>query len=249
MLTVKFGRCSSIAFLVLFLFVFTSEADTLILKNGRHINSMKCWEDGDLIKCKVHGQVIGYPKDQVVEIRKDSVPKSHNGFLFGVWQSGITVHEAIDIAEANNYPFVKNGIITSSKFFNPKSCRPYVDTDTRFEYKENLFNKLAHLRFSFTPTSKKLYTLEVVFSGTGIPKESEFQQQIEAMLREKYGNPFKVTDHILFKDYDWRISANATVTMRPISNSVIVTYSDVALSKLAETEKLNNIRAGVYEGG
>jgi hypothetical protein len=238
-------RFSFIAFSAIFILASISIADTLILKNGRSIDSPKCWEAEDLIKCKLHGQTIGYPKNDVAEIRIESVPeKPVNGFRFGVWQSGITVHEAIDIAEANNYPFVRSGLITSNRTFYPKFCRPYADTDTRFEYREQLFNKLATLRFRFTQTSKKLYSLEVVFNGTGIPKNSEFRQQMESMLREKYGKPFRVTDHILFKDYDWRINANAIVAMRPMSNAVIVTYSDVKLSRLAESERLSSIRQG-----
>lgn len=80
--------------------------------------------------------------------------------------------------------------------------------------------------------------------GIGIPKNSEFRQQIEATLRDKYGNPIKITDHTLFKDYDWRINKNAIVTMRPMSDSIIVTYRDVILSNLAEAEQLNRVQKG-----
>jgi hypothetical protein len=242
-------RFSFIVFSAIFILASVSTADILILKNGRSIDSPKCWEDGNLVKCMLHGQTIGYPKNDVAESKIKSVPeKPVYGFRFEVWQSGITVHQAIDVAETNNLPFSRSGLISSNKVFNPKLCRPYADTDSRFEYREQLFNKLATLRFTFTPTSKKLYSLEVVFNGTGMPKNSEFRQQMESMLREKYGKPFRVTDHILFKDYDWRINANAIVAMRPMSNAVIVTYSDVKLSGLAEIERLNNVRRGFTKG-
>ena len=222
-----------------------SAADTIILKNGKRIDSPQCWEDVDLVRCKMYGQTIGYPKKDIAEVTIETIPEKPSvGFRFGKWQSGITVLEAIDIAEAHNLPFHRSGLIISNKTFSAKQSRPYSDTETRFECKEQVFNKLATLRFEFAPTSKKLYSLEVLFRTTGIPKNSEFQQQLEATLWEKYGEPIQITDHIIYKEYDWRINNNAIVTMRPMSNSILVTYRDVTLANLAETEKLNRVRKG-----
>lgn len=224
---------------------FHSMADTIILKNGRHIDSTKCWEDGDFIKCKLYGQTVGYHKRDIAEVRMTAAPAMPvNGFRFDIWQSGITVHQAIDIAEANDLPFHKAGLISSNKRFNSKVCRPYADTTTRFGYQEMIFNKMATLNFDFTPASKKLYSLEIKFLGTGISKQSEFRQQIESILREKYGKPFKITDHIIYKDFDWKINRNAIVRMQPMGNAVIVTYRDIRLTDLAEKEKLGHIRSG-----
>ena len=101
-------------------------AETVILKNGKTIQSDKCWEDGELIKCKLYGQTIGYSKSDVTEYRSDSkpVPKTQ-GFQFDIWSSGLSVTEVIDIAEANNKPIHRDGLISSNKVFNPKMCRPY----------------------------------------------------------------------------------------------------------------------------
>lgn len=239
---------SRLLIVICFLWMFLpslSIADTIILKNGKRIDSPQCWEDGDLVKCKVYGQTIGYQKKDIEEVTIESIPeKPSEGFRFGVWQSGITVHEAIDIAEAHNLPFHRSGLIISNKTFSAKQSRPYADTETRFECKELVFNKLATLKFNFTPTSKKLYSLEVLFGNTGMPKNSEFRQQLEATLREKYGKPIQITDHVIYKDYDWRVNNNAIVTMKPMNNSILVTYRDVTLSSLAETEKLNRVRKG-----
>lgn len=64
------------------------------------------------------------------------------------------------------------------------------------------------------------------------------------MLREKYGNPIKVTDQIVFKDFDWKINENAVVTMRTGGNSVQITYQDLKLTQLTEKEKLGQVRSG-----
>ncbi len=230
---------AAISLVSLIMFPIVSVADTITLNNGRIIDATKCWEDGDLVKCKVYGQVIGYQKSDIAEIKMDVVPeKPANGFRFDIWQSGISVQKLIDIAEANDLPLHRAGLISANKKFNPKMCRPYADTATRFGHKEQLFNKMASLTFDFTPASKKLYSLEIAFNGTGVSKQSEFRQQIESMLREKYGKPIRMTDHIFFKDFDWKINDNATVTMRPMGNTVLVTYRDVMLANLSEKEKL-----------
>ena len=222
-----------------------SDADTLKLKSGRTINATKCWKDGEIIKCKIYGQVIGYHKDDIAEMQLSAEPEiPANGFQFDVWRSGISVRQAIDIAEANDIPLHKGGLLSVNKTFNPKMCRPYADTATEFYYKAPMLGKMATLTFRFTPISKRLYTLTVTFSGPGTSKKSEFREQVESMLRGKYGDPVKITDQIVFKDFDWRINDNATVTMRPGGASVQIAYRDLTLSQLYEKEKIGKVRSG-----
>lgn len=121
-------------------------------------------------------------------------------------------------------------------------CRPYADTATKFYYKDQIFGRWATLTFDFTPTSKRLYSLVVSFSGPGISKKSEFRDQIEGMLRKKYGNDPMITDHTVFQTYDWKINKNASVTMRIGGNSVEVIYIDKPISLFAEDERLKRVR-------
>lgn len=222
-----------------------SLADTLVLKSGKKIVATKCWEQGDLVKCQLHGQTIGYAKTDIAEVQMDALPaKPVDGFRFDMWNSGITVAEAINVAETNDKAFHASGIISANKSFHPKMCRPYADTATKFCYKDQIFGKWATLNFDFTPTSKRLYCLDVGFFGPGISKQSEFRERIEAMLREKYGKPVSVTDHIVYKTYDWKINSHAMVTMRPGCNSVNVIYRDITLARQAEAEKLDQVRKG-----
>ena len=236
---------ATISLVSLIMFPIHLAADTIVLKSGRKIDATKCWEDGNLVKCKVYGQVIGYHKGDIAEIKMDAAPvMPAKGFRYDIWPSGITVHEAIDIAEANDLPLHRAGLISANKKFNPKMCRPYADSAVRFGYKEPLFGKMASISFDFTPVSKKLYSLEIKWVGTGISAKSEFGLQVESLLREKYGKPFKISDKYVYKEYNWKINGNAMVTMKPMGNTVIVTYSDFNLINLAENEKLGTIRKG-----
>ena len=223
-----------------------SGADTIVLKNGRTIDATKCWEDGEIIKCKVYGQIVGYHKNDIAEARLStkSETSTADGFKFDIWQSGILVRQAIGIAEVNDIPLHRGGLISVNKTFNPKMCKPYADKATEFYYKDQILGKWATLNFRFTQSSKQLYSLTVAFSGPKISKKSDFRKQVESMLREKYGNPVRVTNHILYKEFDWKINNNAIVTMRPGGNSVHITYRDLKLAGLFEKEKLKYIRSG-----
>lgn len=233
----------STCLLVFMLLPFQSVADTIILKSGKTIQASDCWEEGDLVKCKLYGQIVGYSKSDIAEYRIAPRPiKLITGFRFDIWQSGITIREAIKIAEINNKPFHRSGLLSVNKVFNAKMCRPYANTAIEFYYKDQIFGRLATLNFNFTPTGKRLYSLDVAFSGPRISKNSEFRKQIEALLKEKYGVPVKNSDHIVYKNYDWKINNNATVTMRLGGNNVHVIYTDAKLSKMAENEKLKLVQ-------
>jgi hypothetical protein len=239
-------------------------ADTLVLKSGRKIDAVKCRELGDQIKCQLRGgAIIGFLKTDVVEVWKDfkageikpspqanklgkeNLPPNTTGFRFDIWRSGISVRQAINVAEAKDLPLHRGGLISANKNFNPKMCRPYADTASKFYYKDQIFGKWATLNLDFTPVSKKLYSVEIRFGNTGNSKDSAFRQQIEAMLREKYGKPLGVNSHMgVYTTYDWKINDKAIVTMRPGPNYVHVSYLDKAIAKTIETELAGQVREG-----
>lgn len=237
---------TAMAFALLMMLPAPGQADTITLKSGRQIDSTKCWESGDQLKCKIYGQVIGYQKSDIAEFKLDSAPpKPANGFQYDIWQSGISVQQAIDIAEANDLPFHRDGLISVNKTFNAKMCRPYADSATKFYYKEHILGKWAKLNLDFTPVSKRLFSVEIQFGKTGMSKDSIFRQQNEAMLREKYGKPLGVNNHMgVYKTIDWKINDRAIVTMRPGANYVHVSYLDKAIAKLVETELSGQVRKG-----
>jgi hypothetical protein len=240
--------CFIIAFFILSIPFFAS-ADTLVLKSGRKIEASKCWYEGEIIKCEKFGQIIGFSQSEVETVTLDkqaAVPV--DGFLFDIWWSGITVAEAIDLAQDHDIPLHKGGIISINKHFNPKVCRPYANTATDFEYNAQLLGRQARIAMKFTPTSKKLFSIRLVWSGPDISKKSEFRDQIEAMLTKKYGRPVKIKEHYIFRTYDFKINKFSFVTMRPGGNYVMLEYLDKRLVRLAEDETKAKVRSGFTSG-
>ena len=240
--------CVIIVFLT-FSFLSFVQADTVILKSGREIDASKCWKEAGMIKCRKLGQIVGFPESDVatVIIGKEKTAPS-DGFLFDIWRSGLTVTEVIDLARVNDVPLHKSGIISVNKHFNSKMCLPYANTATEFDYKTQMLGRHAKILLKFTPDGKKLYSITVTWSGPDISKKSEFRDQVEAMLTEKYGRPVKTKNHIFFKTYDFQINEISTVTMRPGGNYVLLEYLDNRLSKLGKDEKTAKVRSG-FAGG
>ena len=226
-----------------------AQADTIILKSGRKIEASKCWREAGMIKCRKLGQIIGFSESEVAAVTIDKkVTAPSDGFSFDIWRSGLMISEVIDLAKENDIPLHKSGIISVNKHFNPKVCLPYADTATEFEYNAQLLGRRVRIALKFTPTSKKLYSIRMVWSGPGISKKSEFRDSVEAMLIEKYGRPVKVKNHIIFKTYDFQINQFSTATMRPGGNYVMLEYLDKRLVRLAEDETKAKVRSGFTSG-
>jgi len=222
-----------------------AQADTVILKSGRKIEASKCWREAGMIKCRKLGQIIGFSESVVATISIDKkVTTPSDGFSFDIWNSGLTVAEVMDLAQDHDIPLHKSGIISVNKHFNPKMCLPYANTATEFDYNTQLLGRRAKIVLKFTPTSKKLYSIKVTWSGPGISKKSEFRDRVEAMLIKKYGKPVKTKNHIIYKTYDFQINHFSTVTMRPGGNYVLLEYLDKRLVRLAEDEKTAKVRSG-----
>lgn len=226
-----------------------AKADTVILKSGRKIEASKCWKEAGTIKCNKFGQIIGFSESEVDTVIFDKkVTAPADGFSFDIWKSGLTITEVIGLAEDNDIPLHKAGLISVNKHFNPKMCLPYANTATEFDYNTHLLGRHTKIVLKFTSTSKKLYSIKVSWSGSGISKKSEFRDQVEAMLREKYGRPVRTNNHIVYKTYDFQIDKFSFVTMRPGGNYVLLEYLDNRLVRLAEDEKTANVRNGFNSG-
>ena len=176
-------------FLTIFLLPPPIIADTIILKNGRQIQTDKVWEKDGVVRYNMYGTVVGHPREDVAKIiRKEpqNLTQFKNGFKFDVWHSGMTIPQMMAAAERHDIPLHRAGLISANKRFNPKMCRPYAHTATKFNYKTLILGRHATVGLAFTPVSKRLYSIMVSWSGPGISPKSEFRDQVEAMLIEKY---------------------------------------------------------------
>jgi len=214
-------------------------ADTIILKNGKSIEVKKVWEEDDLIKGEVFGSVIGYPKDQVERIEidgNDQAASPNSGFIFDVWRSGTSIYEFMDIAQRNDIPIHRDGLISINKHFNPIVSRKYAETHRKFYYKDQILGKWARVDLIFTPKSKKLYTLSINWSAQGVSKESEFFAEVKSIMSKKYGEPSNTDKEYIIHKIFWNINQNAYAMLQGSAGSSQLHYFDKHYLKLAEDE-------------
>ena len=152
-------------------------ADKVVLKDGRTIRLEGIWEENDQVKGRSKGAVVGFSKKDVERIEIDPVEppsQGHEGFRFDVWRSGLTVYQVMDIAERNDIPIARDGLITISKNFKADMSRKYARSHNRFHYQSTLLGRPAKVELQFTPKSRKLYTLSISWGGPGASKTEPF---------------------------------------------------------------------------
>ncbi len=197
------------------------------------------WEEDDLIKGEVFGSVIGYPKDQVERLEigeSDQAAKPNSGFVFDDWRSGISIYEFMDIAERNDIPIHRDGLISINKHFNPIVSRKYAETYRKFYYKDQILGKWARVDLVFTPNTKKLCTLSIKWNGQGVSKESEFFTEVKSIMSKKYGAPSKTDKEYLIHKIFWNINQNAYAMLQGGGGFSQLHYFDKHYLNLAENE-------------
>lgn len=241
--------CFSLLFFTVLILSPDSYADKIILKNGMEINSDRVWEENGMIKAIVYGKTAAYPKSSVLHIFIEEKEKINtDSFQYDLWYGGMRIEDVMEIAERNNIPVCRQGLISANKNFDPKLSRKYMYSATEFEYSEKLLGKNAKILFCFTPTSRILYKLEVHFFGNDISRKSDFRYEVQDILIRKYGSPRNTKNEIMYEILMWDINGKFFVTMRSGINSVIIQYSDVRFDKIKqqEDEKINSAKMKEY---
>jgi hypothetical protein len=245
---IRFFIISSVFFVITLLINVTiSNADTIILKSGQSIVVDMAWEEGDSIRCTKAGGIIGFPKDSVEKIVYEEDDENGNeSFQFDMWKGGITINQAMQIAESHDLPIKKVGIISSATKFS-SSVYKYINSAENFYYKTTLMGKNAKVTLCFTPTTRLLYKVDVSLYGTGVNRTGEYRDEIEAMLSKNYGKPHKSKG--LFEDRCiWNIGNKYTVSMVSRQTEIDIVYSDNSLDKTntIENQKIKDKEKSNY---
>jgi len=166
-------------------------ADTIVMKYGRQIEAEQIWREGGLVRYKKFGTVVGVPKEQVARVVKDNTPASAGVVDFGLdfWKLGMSIGEVMAVAERNDVPLHREGLISVNKQFNPKMCVPYINTHSRFEYRQMLLGYPAKVTFVFTPKSRRLALIQVHMSPNSSAPGISPNNTVMSVISENTANP------------------------------------------------------------
>lgn len=222
-------------FLSIFIIAEICFADTLYLKDGKTIISETVWEKDGYYMYTVYGATVGISKNKVdhVEFSKEE----ESSFQFDIWPFGITVNKAIDIAEKNDVPLHKSGIITVNKRFHPQ-VRKYSDA-TDFYYNTNLLGHFAKVELAFTPSSKKLHTVTIQWPNQNA-NDTKLTNEIESMISEKYGKARSKGKRLFYSTTEWITEDKNRIEMNIRSTAILLNYlhTDFGQLDFEETENL-----------
>jgi hypothetical protein len=161
---------------------------------------------------------------------------------------GLTVYEVMDIAERNDIPIARDGLITISKNFRADMSRKYAQSHNRFHYQSTLLGRPAKVELQFTPQSRKLYTLSVSWGGPGVSKTGRFFSEVQTMLKDKYGQPSDTRRGAFFYEGFYIINPISYAILRGRSGGVQIHYFDKNCQKLLEKESadIKNVQQQEY---
>jgi len=215
-----------------------SSADVIVFKDGRKMSVEKAWVEESEVKAKVYGGIVGYPKASVARIEEEppSPSLAEGAFKFDKWISGMSIDEAMKVAETHDVPILKVGVVSGGKHFNPE-VRKYAKTATAFYYKDNLLGKWSTVTLSFSPVSKLLWSVSTNWSVSGKSVTSEFTKDVESLLSEKYGKPKGRGKELFYETTYWKISEVSVVSMKVGAGSVNVNYVDKKIEAMKTNEE------------
>jgi len=208
-------------------------ADTLYLKNGNVIHSKTIWLDDGYYMYILYGATVGIAKDKVDRVEFDSETKK-NDFQFDVWPFGCSVLQAIDIAERNDLPLHKQGIITVNKKFNPM-IRKHSKA-THFYYNTSLLGHFAKVELFFTAKTKRLYAVQIHWPNQKT-NNSVLLNEIGSMISDQYGKPAKSGQKLFYDTTKWIAKDGNQIIMKAYSTAISLQYIHTKLTTLNDNEK------------
>ena len=160
---------------------------------------------------------------------------------FDVWTLGMDIGDVMRVAERNDIPLRKEGLIGINKHFH-SSVRKYAQSATQFYYDCELMGRWAKVKLNVTPTSKQLSKITLQWRGLNANNRTQFKGEIEEMLIKKYSAPMhRLKENLSFVKTEWEVFKTGTVAMRSSSSTLIVEYSDKILAN-QETAEIRDIQ-------
>ncbi|BCS96211.1 hypothetical protein DSLASN_18430 [Desulfoluna limicola] len=224
-----------------------SIADTIRLNSGRTITSNKTWTKNGRVYCFLDGVSVSFDLKDVAYVKKSNPTKfTKNGFKFDIWKSGIDIYEILTIARNNNIPLHRDGLISTNKNFNPKVCRKYANSATKYYYNTKLLGQYCKVELFLTPKSKLLHSLSIRWNNTGSKDKLELEKEVKNIIMKKYGGPKKLSTEVFGKTYHWSPKPHINIESSFSASGGVLLYKDTKIQRIGEQEKAikkNQIKA------
>ena len=175
-----------------------------------------------------------------------------NAFEFDVWKSGISLTEAMKIAEFNDVPLTTAELMKpcqrGKEHFQPDGMKE-AQKSRNFCYRDTVVGKTALVTLHFTPISKKLCNACIYWANA----DKAQQKEVLLMLSEKYGKPLKYSpvkdqfsvspdirlENLLSETQFFASDKQNIISVQYVEkrkNVLIIIYNDISMAKQEQTE-------------
>jgi len=210
-------------------FAAPATADTIVLTNGRRIDVEQAWQDGDMVKGNLYGSVVQYPRRDVAEILTDAPSVDYQQLRFGHWQLGMTQGQVLAKARADSIPLRSK---EEPGVPGIPSDRPIENADG-LRYEAELLGSRAGVLLNFTPNTRTLWRIQVLWRGDININKSRLKSDILNHYRHEYGPPSSHLKHSWFAEsIQWTVGGSGSIRLRSDKGSLELAYSDEILEAL-----------------
>jgi len=233
-----------VLFFIVWLQAISVFAATIVLKDGNRIETERYWEEGALLKYEKNGITVGLPLERVERIEDSPVLKDDKIIDFGFdhWKIGTTIGDVMDVAERNDIPLRRDGLVSINKHFIAKLCRPYIQTHSKFEYQQIILGYPVKVLLTFTPESRRLALIVVRFNANPNKPGRKPDDDVLKLLQQKYGNPRSLPVPLFKRSVlEWTIQGGNNLRFVSSISAVDVTYKNNLWSDRLGKERQHQI--------
>ena len=173
---------------------------------------------------------------------------SLSAFTFDKWKSGDTFQDVLYVAQDNDIPLAKDGLIHSEKHFRWHLLKNKKQYRT-FYYYDNIFGERAKVILSFTSKRNELYKIAIKWNLMG-KDSNEFREMLFTILNKKYGKKKRQVEtnvglNVFFNYWIWDYNSKTIINARTSTNNIDITYLDKVVKQsdiqIKKKQKLNMI--------
>ena len=161
-----------------------------------------------------------------------------SAYTFDIWESKITLDEAIQIAKVNNIPLCKDGVVATGKEFKQNYLYLQKYPNNRvFNYRTTLLNQYAIVYLYFTKDEKKLYKLKVRW----VRPNKDLVNSLYILLDKKYGKKEILLSNmgafLLSTQRQWKENNTTLIQTKTSLSGTTLLYIDINETKKEKSFK------------
>lgn len=211
-----------------------ASADTIVLTNGRRIDVEQAWEEGDVVKGNLYGSTVQYPRGEVARILTETPTVEYQQLRFGLWELGMTQDQVLAQAKSHSIQLRSQDAPEAPGI---PSDQPQ-ETAAGLRYEEELLGRRADVGLQFTPESRTLWRIRVVWRGDVNINRSRLKNDILNRYRNEYGSPDGHLKHSWFSEsIHWEVGGSGSIRLKSEKGVLELAYSDGILEDLNERER------------